>query len=99
MTQRVRRAVENRLGTKHVITRDPTMGAEDFAEYGLTKEKVPLCFFWLGTQRLQVVTEAAEKGETLPSLHSPFFRPVPEPTIKTGILALTSAALELLQRP
>ena len=99
LTQRVRRAVENRLGTKHVITRDPTMGAEDFAEYGLTKEKVPLCFFWLGTQRLQVVTEAAEKGETLPSLHSPFFRPVPEPTIKTGILALTSAALELLQRP
>ena len=45
------------------------------------------------------LTEAAEKGETLPSLHSPFFRPVPEPTIKTGILALTSAALELLQRP
>ena len=26
------------------------MGAEDFAEFGRTKEKVPLCLFWLGTQ-------------------------------------------------
>jgi len=34
----------------------------------------------------------------LPSLHSSKFAPVPEPTIKTGIMAMSAAALELLGR-
>jgi hippurate hydrolase len=34
----------------------------------------------------------------LPSLHSSKFAPVPEPTIKTGITAVTAAALDLLAK-
>ena len=37
-------------------------------------------------------------GRPLPSLHSDDFYPVPEPSIKTGVLALTMEALELLGR-
>lgn len=93
----VRKYVGAAIGVDNVLTREPVMGAEDFSEYGLTKEKVPLCMFWLGTQQPEVVAAAAAKGTTLPSLHSPFFNPVPEPTIETGVKAMTSAVLGLMK--
>ena len=43
--------------------------------------------------------EAAKAGgPSLPSLHSPLFAPDREPTIKTGVTAMTLAVLELLGR-
>ena len=93
----VRGLVGSSIGPDNVLTREPVMGAEDFAEYGLTKEKVPLCMFWLGTQPPEVVAEAKAKGTTLPSLHSPFFKPVPEPSIETGVKALTSAVIGMMK--
>jgi len=42
------------------------------------------------------VTESERTGVPLPTLHSGKFAPVPEPTIKTGITAVTAAALDLL---
>jgi len=95
-TGEVRKAIANSLGVDRVITREPVMGAEDFSEYGMTREKVPLCMFWLGTQSPESIAEAKAKGVTLPSLHSPFFKPVPEPTIETGVKAMTSAVLALM---
>ncbi|MBA3833570.1 MAG: hypothetical protein H0X34_17095 [Chthoniobacterales bacterium] len=42
---------------------------------------------------------ASEKGgESLPSLHSPKFAPVPEPTIRIGVIGATSAVLDLLKK-
>lgn len=92
----VRRALESKLGAANVITREPVMGAEDFAEYGLTNEKVPLCMFWLGTQSPQTIADAKRANRTLPSLHSPLFQPEPEPTIETGVKATVSVMLALL---
>jgi hippurate hydrolase len=92
----VRQYIGAAIGEANVVTRDPIMGAEDFAEYGLTKEKVPICMFWLGTQPPEKV--AAAKVKPLPSLHSPYFMPVPEPTIETGVKAMTSAVLGLLKQ-
>ena len=94
----VRNAMEPVLGAANVRTREPVMGAEDFSEFGMTKEKVPLCMFWLGTQAPATVAEAKEKGITLPSLHSPLFKPVPEPTIETGVKAMTSTVLALMKK-
>ena len=94
----VRQLIEPVIGAENVITREPVMGAEDFAEYGLTKEKVPLCMFWLGTQPPETVAEAKAKGTTLPSLHSPYFKPVPEPTIETGVKVMSSAVLGLMKK-
>jgi hypothetical protein len=34
----------------------------------------------------------------LPSLHSSKFAPVPEPTIRTGIITMTSAVLDLMKK-
>lgn len=94
----VRGIIGEAIGADNVLTREPVMGAEDFAEYGLTKEKVPLCMFWLGTQPPEVVAEAKAKGTTLPSLHSPFFKPIPEPSIETGVKAMTSAVIGLMKK-
>jgi hippurate hydrolase len=97
-TRDVRRSLEAAVGAENVLTVEPTMGAEDFAEYGITKEKVPLCMFRLGTQPPAVVADAKAKGITLPSLHSPFFKPVPEPSIQTGVQAMSTVVLELLKK-
>lgn len=94
----VRQILNSSLGSGNVLPREPVMGAEDFAEFGLTKEKVPVCMFWLGTQAPELVAEAKAKGITLPSLHSPFFKPVPEPSIETGVRAMTSAVIGLMRR-
>lgn len=92
----VRKHIGAAIGADNVLTREPVMGAEDFSEYGLTKERVPLCMFWLGTQPPEAVAAAKAKGTTLPSLHSPLFKPVPEPSIETGVKAMTSAVIGLM---
>ena len=74
------------------------MGGEDFALYGRVEPKIPSLIFKLGAVDETGLTKAKESGKKLPSLHSPFFAPLPEPTIKTGVLAMTSAALELLAK-
>lgn len=98
LTNDVRRILETKLGAERVLNVAPTMGAEDFAEYGMTGEKVPICMFRLGTQAPATIDEAKAKGVTLPALHSPFFHPVPEPTIETGVKAMTSVVLDILKK-
>jgi amidohydrolase len=94
----VRQMIGAAIGADNVLTREPVMGAEDFSEYGMTKDKVPLCMFWLGTQPPSVVAEAKAKGVTLPSLHSPYFKPIPEPSIETGVKAMTSTVIGLMKK-
>ena len=96
LTRRLRGTLTEWLGAEHVITAEPEMGAEDFSEYGRTVERVPLCLIRLGAVEPAKVAESQRTGVPLPSLHSSKFAPVPEPTIKTGITAMSAAALELL---
>ena len=66
------------------------MGGEDFGEYGRTPDKIPICIFWLGAVEPERMTESARSGRALPPLHSSLFRPAPEPTLKTGVTAMTA---------
>jgi hippurate hydrolase len=86
-------AFESALGKENVISTDPVMGAEDFSYYSLEDLSVPSFIFWLGT----VDAKRIQSGEKLPSLHSSQFAPVPEPTIKTGVKAMTAAVLNLMK--
>jgi hippurate hydrolase len=84
------------LGAENVASRPAVMGGEDFSRYGL-RTGVPVFLFWLGTIPPERVAEAMkEGGKPLPSLHSALFAPVPEPTIKTGVRAMSMAVLELM---
>jgi hippurate hydrolase len=98
LTRRIRGAFVTWLGADNVKTVDPEMGGEDFGQFGRTVEKVPICMFRLGVVAPAVFAESARTGASLPSLHSNKFAPVPEPTIKTGVTAMTAAALELLAK-
>jgi hippurate hydrolase len=98
LTRRVRAAITGWLGEDNVRTIDPEMGGEDFSQFGLTTEKVPICMFRLGAVDPAKVAESQRTGVALPSLHSSKFAPVPEPTIKTGVTAMSAAALDLLAK-
>jgi hippurate hydrolase len=83
------------LGADKVLERPPVMGGEDFSRYG--KEGVPIFMFWLGTIAPERVAASEKEGAApLPSLHSDLYHPVPEPSIKTGVLAMSMAVLNLL---
>ncbi len=84
------------FGESNVIKKKPSMGGEDFAEYGRTEHKIPICMFFVGGVRPEALKESERTGQPLPSLHSPLWAPLPEPTIKTGVAAMTAAVLDLL---
>ncbi|MEA2063794.1 MAG: peptidase dimerization domain-containing protein, partial [Gemmatimonadota bacterium] len=92
LTARVAGVFRKTLGPDNVIEIPPTTGGEDFSEYGRTRHKVPVFMFRLGT------AEPGSDPETRPGLHSPLFYPVVEPTIRTGVTAMTAAVLELMGR-
>jgi hippurate hydrolase len=85
------------LGDDKVVARPPVMGGEDFSRYG--RAGIPAFLYFLGTQAPEKVAAAAKSGKSLPSLHSDSFAPVPEPTIKTGVLTMSLAVLDLLEKP
>ena len=44
------------------------------------------------------IASSQKTGVPLPSLHSALFWPVPEPTIRTGVKAMTLAVMELMKK-
>ena len=75
----------------------PIPPSEDFAEYG--GAGVPSMFFLVGVNDPNEVEASKQPGgKPLPSNHSPFFAPVPEPSIKTAMKAMSLAVLATLQR-
>lgn len=97
-TRRVAAALERSLGKENVLPSTPAMASEDFSLYALEDPKPPICMFNLGAADPAKLKEAKEKGAHLPGPHSNEFAPVPEPTIRTGVKAMTSAVLELLRK-
>ena len=98
LTRRVRAAVTAWLGPDRVSSLEPEMFSEDFSQYGRTAERVPICFYILGASAPERIAESVRTGVPLPALHSSRFAPVPEPTIKTGVMAMAAAALDLLPK-
>jgi amidohydrolase len=98
LMRRVRAAIAGWLGADNVRNIDPEMGGEDFGRFALPGRKVPISMFRVGAVDPAKYAESQRTGEPLPSLHSSKFAPLPEPTIKTGVTALTAAALDLLAK-
>jgi metal-dependent amidase/aminoacylase/carboxypeptidase family protein len=98
LTKRVSAALKAALGNDKVVPKDPTMGAEDFCEYSLPEHSVPAFMFNVGAVDPAKAAESKKTGTPLPSLHSSKFAPVPEPTIRTALIGMTSAVLELMKK-
>jgi hippurate hydrolase len=99
LTNRLVHVWQQSLGEKNVEMVDPTMGGEDFAEYSLPDHSIPAVDFHVGAVAPEKIAASRKPGAPpLPSLHSSKFAPVPEPTIRTGLVAMTSAVLDLMKK-
>jgi hippurate hydrolase len=96
LSARVEKVFIAKLGAQHVTNVKPIMGSEDFGYFG-ADGTIPYVFFWLGAFDPQFFAEHQRTGAPLPALHSAHFAPLPELALKTGVTAMTDAALDLLQ--
>ncbi len=94
LTERLARALKARFGADRVIEARPVMGGEDFARYG--RAGVKAAMLWLGAVDPEKWKLAQEGKLSLPSLHSPYFAPLPRPTITTGVETMVTAVLALM---
>src|SRR5882762_9685290 len=100
LTKRLAAVWKKTLGDQNVEASDPTMGGEDFSEYSLLPEhSIPAVDVHVGAVDPKKIAESKKPGAApLPSLHSSKFAPIPEPTIRTGIVAMTAAVLDLMKK-
>ena len=81
------------LGDENVVYAEPQMLGEDFARYGSTEHKVPTVLYWLGT-----VPDERLDMENLPGLHSPFYYPDIDKSLKTAIKVNSEAMIGLMKK-
>ncbi len=94
LTARLRKVFVDTIGQDNVDTDVPSMGGEDFSQYG--RAGVPILMYRLGSV-LQSRLDRFDALDVPPaSLHSAQYYPDVEPTLKVGIKTMTAAALELL---
>jgi amidohydrolase len=98
LTRRLVAVWKKLLGSENVDMVEPTMGGEDFSEYSLPDHSIPAVDFHIGAVDPAKIAQYKKEGKELPSLHSSKFAPVPEPTIRVGIVGMASAVLELMKR-
>jgi hippurate hydrolase len=84
------------LGADNVFDQEPAMPSEDFGIFGMD-HKIPTFMFWLNAMDPAKLAAAQAEGKTLAGPHNSHFEPNPEPTLKTGVIAMTSLAVGLLQ--
>jgi hippurate hydrolase len=97
LTKRLVAVWKKLLGDENVEIVAPTMGGEDFSEFSLPDHSIPAVDFHVGAVAPEKIAESKKTGTPLPSLHSSKFAPLPEPTIRTGIISMTAAVMELMK--
>lgn len=98
LTKRLAGVFRSVLGAGNVVEVPPIMASEDFGLFGLEGHQIPICMFTLGGVDPAKMQEHEQTGKPLPGLHSSMWAPLPEPTIRTGVKAMTSAVLELMKK-
>ena len=94
------------LGEGNVFPIPLVTASEDFAFFRRDEPKIEAFLFWLGftdpdffksiADMAPEEISAEEAGRL--ALHSPYCYPLPEPTIKTGITAVSAAVLDILAK-
>jgi hippurate hydrolase len=96
LTERMGNVFRKALGAENVVETPPIMGSEDFCRFGLENRQIPILQFSLGAVDPVKFAASQRTGALLPGPHSPLWAPPPEPTLRTGVKAMTSAVLDLM---
>ncbi|MEY2884639.1 MAG: hypothetical protein RL490_2363 [Pseudomonadota bacterium] len=96
LAARVQAAFVARLGKDRVIDLDPSMASEDYNLFGSADPRIQTVMFWVGGVPRAKWDAAQNGGPAIPSLHNSGWAPDPEPTIATGVEAMTTAAMLLM---
>ena len=95
LVQRTTAALKATMGGPQIVPVPPITASEDFSEF--LNAGVPGMMFFVGVSAPDEVAAAMKPGgKPLAFNHSPFFAPVPEPSIKTGVQAMSIAVLTAL---
>lgn len=97
LTQQMVEVFKNNIGEDKVVAVEAQMIGEDFSRFGLQERAIPISMFYLGANDPEFLEKAKKEGLDIPGLHSPYFAPVPEPTIKTGVKAMGLFAMDILK--
>ncbi len=97
VVNRTASALKAAFGDGKVMQVPPITASEDFSEF--LNAGVPGMMFFVGTVSPDDWTAARKPGgKPIAFNHSPFFAPVPEPSIKTSVEAMSVAVLTTMAR-
>jgi len=74
--------------------REPSAASEDYSAF--VAAGVPSFYFSIGGLDPQWLQRARQTGQRIPVNHSPDFAPVPQPSIRTGVEAMTLAVMNVM---
>lgn len=93
LTDRTAVVFKAAFGKDAVVQDKPGSASEDYSEFVLAG--VPSLYFGIGGYDPAEIARAKAEGRQVPTNHSPFFAPTPEPTIRRGVEAMTLAILNV----
>jgi hippurate hydrolase len=96
LTDRTATVFKAAFGANAILLPTPSPTSEDYSQF--VNAGVPSVYFDLGGFDPAKIADAKARGIELPVNHSPLFAPVPEPTIRTGVEAMTLAVMNVLGR-
>jgi len=97
LTASVKATLVKTLGAANVLPVEKTMGSEDVGVFGLDRQQIPVVYFRLGAMDPHKLAAAEAAAKELPGMHTSRFEPLPQPTIQTGVTAMSAVAISLLQ--
>lgn len=88
-------ALKSAFGDSKVLAVPPITASEDFSEF--VKAGVPSMYFFVGVLAPEDVAASMKPGgKPVAFNHSPYFAPIPEPSIKTSVEAMSVAVMTTL---
>jgi hippurate hydrolase len=94
VTDRTAKVFKAAFGARAQYEPAPGNPSEDYSEFIVAG--VPSLFWSFGGLDPATIADARAKGVPVPANHTPQFAPVPEPTIRFGVEAMTLAVLNVM---
>jgi hippurate hydrolase len=96
LTARTAAVFKTAFGASAVAQTQPGSASEDYSEFIIAG--VPSVYFSIGGYDPAALAKAKADGKPLAVNHSPFFAPAPEPSIRTGVEAMTLAVMNVVAK-